>query len=66
VCAELGQIGPLRAQGKEKEKGLPAWSGCGLKEERERERGKGFCFFFKFSFSNSFFKHSNKIHALET
>jgi hypothetical protein len=27
----------LRAQGKEKEKGLPAWIGCGLKEERERE-----------------------------
>jgi hypothetical protein len=46
----LGQLGPLRARGKEKgkEKGLPAWVGCGpkVKGERDRERKKGFSFFF--------------------
>jgi hypothetical protein len=35
------------------------------KGERGRE-GEGKGFFKKNSFSNSFFKHSNKIHALET
>jgi hypothetical protein len=44
----LGQLGPLRARGKEKEKGLPAWVGCGpkVKGERDREREKSFSFFF--------------------
>jgi hypothetical protein len=37
--AKLGQLGRPARGGKEKEKGLPAWIGCGLKiEERERER----------------------------
>jgi hypothetical protein len=58
--AKLGQLGPLRAQGKEKEKGLPAWIGCGPKVKGERERGEeGFAFFLKKILSNSFFKHSN-------
>jgi hypothetical protein len=45
---DLGQLGPLRARGKEKEKGLPAWVGRRpkVKGERDREREKGFSFFF--------------------
>jgi hypothetical protein len=42
--------GPLRAQGKKRKKGLPAWKLAGWarrKGERERGRGKGFVFFFK-------------------
>jgi hypothetical protein len=49
--AKLGQLGPLRAQGKEKEKGLPAWILCGPKVKGERERGEeGFAFFLKKNF----------------
>jgi hypothetical protein len=51
--AKLGQLGPLRAQGKEKEKGLPAWIGRGPKVKGERE-GKGFALFFKIFFQIHF------------
>jgi hypothetical protein len=61
----------MRAQGKEKEKGLPAWVGCGPKVKGEREGVRVFLFFsFKFSFQIHFFQtfklQSNKIHALES
>jgi hypothetical protein len=60
---EMGQLGPLRARGKEKEKGLPAWVGCGpkVKGERDRKRKRFFPFSFEISFQIHFFSNNQTL-----